>query len=79
MPPTTSETCIGASRFNNQEIYCKNNNLPMFANRTCDHSLSAVRDRHRNSPRDYWLVITDEESMSEHIVSCPICGASFCD
>lgn len=72
---------VGDARFENQRIYCKNNNVPFFANRFCSHDVLWGDDgRYIGKHEDYWAAyITDEKSMSEHIVSCPVCHKSFCD
>ena len=74
-------TAIGFARYSNQKLFCKNHKLPMFANRTCSHDVTWGYDEdYSNKSRDYWAThITDEQSMTEHIVSCPVCHKSFCD
>ena len=73
-------SAIADARYNNQKIYCKNNNLPMFAGRECSHDVTWGNEKEQyQRTNDYWDVITDEQSMGEHIISCPVCHKSFCD
>lgn len=79
-------TAIGDARFENQRIFCRNHNVPMFANRFCSHDVTWSElgngdgSRYEGKNHDIWAAyITDYQSMTTHIVSCPVCGKSFCD
>lgn len=75
--------------YENQRIYCENNKLPLFSNRSCDHSYPwntesdtyGVRqslgdmlvERHGSEKGAFFV------SSNSHILSCPSCGKSWCD
>ena len=73
--------------YENQKIYCKNRNVPMFANSACSHDYPWVRDELYGNRKSFGEMLVDkygEEqsiiiSSSEHIISCPSCCRSWCD
>ncbi len=74
--------------FDNQELFCKNNNVPLFAYKSCNHSYPWMEnnEKYNNLQTLSEMLVErygDEEafivSSSTHITSCPICSRSWCD
>lgn len=73
--------------FENQRKYCKDNNVPLFASYTCNHTYPWVRDDLYGKTQTLGDMLVDkygEEkafaiSSSTHIISCPACNRSWCD
>lgn len=76
--------------YSNQVIYCKANNLPMFAPSSCDHvnpwTLGNTAYKGRIKSQTFGEIMkevygdrADVVSISTHVVGCPICGKSWCD
>jgi len=74
--------------YENQKLYCKNNNLPMFASKTCNHINSwsfnkgnegVLQTLGESLIDKYGLEEAFKVSAGTHIISCPGCGKSWCD
>lgn len=75
--------------FSNQEVYCRENKVPLFAYTHCSHSYPWNRERDNYGIRQSLGEIlldrygSEEEafkmSSSTHITGCPSCGRSWCD
>jgi hypothetical protein len=71
--------------YENQKVFCEQNKLPLFANRSCSHDVSWGGDYH-DKPTEFDDMLRDRYgeqaeiiSMSQHIISCPVCWKSWCD
>lgn len=74
--------------FENQRMYCNNNNLPLFAYSSCNHSYPwNVKKYNYGIRQSLGEILIDkygeEEALrvscNSHIISCPGCGKSWCD
>jgi len=74
--------------YENQKLYCINNNLPMFASRRCNHINSWSFDKGNEGVLQtlgeslidkYGFEEAFRVSASTHIISCPGCSKSWCD
>ena len=74
--------------YENQRIYCENNKVPLFSNRTCNHSYGWNRESDNYGISQSLGEILIERygeddafriSSSTHITSCPGCCRSWCD
>jgi hypothetical protein len=74
--------------FENQRLYCINNNLPMFASQRCNHINSwsfnkgnegVLQTLGESLIEKYGFEGAFKVSASTHIISCPGCGKSWCD
>jgi hypothetical protein len=73
--------------FKNQSIFCKQNNLPLFASTSCSHMYNWVTgDKYGNLQSFGEMLVEkygDEEafiiSAGTHVISCPSCSKSWCD
>lgn len=73
--------------YNNQEIFCKENKVPLFAFKTCSHSYSWCKGReYYGKTQTLGEMLTEMHgerapiiAASTHITGCPICGRTWCD
>lgn len=73
--------------YDNQRIYCNNNDVPFFASSSCNHMYDWVSDhRYGNTQTLTEMLIEkygDDKAFviasSSHITSCPGCSRSWCD
>ncbi len=74
--------------YENQKLYCINNNLPMFVSRRCSHRNSWSFDKGNEGVLQtlgeslidkYGFEEAFKVSAGNHIISCPGCGKSWCD
>lgn len=73
--------------YENQRVYCKTNNVPLFAYESCNHMYKWVpRDTygHTQSLGEMLVQKYGEEeafkiSAGTHIIGCPTCSRSWCD
>ena len=79
------ETILEDILYDNQKLYCSNNNLPLFAHKSCHHNVSWGGD-YSNAPTDFGDMLVskygEEEALKKsysHIISCPICSKTWCD
>lgn len=72
--------------YENQELYCKRNNEPFFAPKSCNHMYRWIRDDRYGKLQTLGEMLVEkygdkafEISAGTHIISCPICCKSWCD
>jgi hypothetical protein len=73
--------------YENQKVFCKQNNLPMFASSKCDHRYDWIRDDRYGKLQTFGEMLVEKYgekeafivSSSSHIISCPACCRSWCD
>lgn len=74
--------------YQNQKLFCKTNNLPLFANKTCSHGYRWMQGNpqyNKSQTLGEMLVAKygSEKafivSSSELITGCPSCGRTWCD
>ena len=73
--------------FKNQSIFCKQNNLPLFASTSCNHMYDWVTGDKYGKLQSFGEMLIekygDEDafiiSAGSHVTSCPSCCRSWCD
>lgn len=74
--------------YENQKLFCKNNNLPLFANSYCSHTYKWMSGKSKYGVRQslgemlvevYGKEEAFKKSSDELITGCPICGRTWCD
>ena len=73
--------------YDNQRIYCNNNDVPFFASSSCNHEYDWVSDHrygHLQTLSEMLIERYGDDkafviASSSHITSCPICNRSWCD
>lgn len=76
------------AHYENQRLYCKTNNLPFFASKSCNHINDwSFRKGNEGIAQTLGESLVEKYGEDEafkiaadsHIISCPSCCKSWCD